>query len=387
MNLIKGSLQDELDAFFQVLNDNPLSRESVTKAAFTKARRYLSHTAFVALRDDMNERIYENSTVAKWKGHRVFAVDGSKINLPNTPDIMENFDAQVSQNGSYPQALLSQCYDVLNGFTLDVQIAPFRSSERNLAEKHLEKTLPNDVLIYDRGYPAYWLYALHEQRNQYFVIRMKTKSKLSYLKEFIEDETLMDKEVIVHADKTAIKTCPEKGIQAIPLKLRMVKVVLPNGELEVLITNLTDIKIYPINEFQKLYAKRWSVEEDYKTQKIRLVIEGFSGKTIESIHQDIHAKVLTKNLAILCSLPANEIAREACSKRKHDYKINLTQALSKMKHQVVRLLSSPTPKLWIDELIYWFSSRVEPIREQRSYPRKHKKRSRAKTRNAYKPTR
>ena len=49
MNLVKGSLQDELDQFFQIVNKTDIEERYVSKAAFSKARANLSHTAFVAM--------------------------------------------------------------------------------------------------------------------------------------------------------------------------------------------------------------------------------------------------------------------------------------------------------------------------------------------------
>jgi len=35
--------------------------------------------------------------------------------------------------------------------------------ERVLAGEHLAATRANDLILYDRGYPAFWLFAVHHQ--------------------------------------------------------------------------------------------------------------------------------------------------------------------------------------------------------------------------------
>jgi hypothetical protein len=75
-----------------------------------------------------------------------------------------------------------------------------------------------------------------------------------------------------------------------------VRVDLP-GEPEVLVSSLTDLQAYPTALFADLYFKRCGVEEDYKVLKSRLNIENYSSVSVEGVLQDLHAKLLTKNLA------------------------------------------------------------------------------------------
>jgi hypothetical protein len=51
LNAINGSIQTELSRFFQVLDDSPVSLVTVSTAAFCKARKKLSHSAFKDLPD------------------------------------------------------------------------------------------------------------------------------------------------------------------------------------------------------------------------------------------------------------------------------------------------------------------------------------------------
>ena len=41
-----------------------------------------------------------------------------------------------------------------------------------LAGEHLAATRANDLILYDRGYPAFWLFALHHQEQRRFCARM-----------------------------------------------------------------------------------------------------------------------------------------------------------------------------------------------------------------------
>jgi hypothetical protein len=43
---------------------------------------------------------------------------------------------------------------------------------------HMQHATQNDLVIYDRGYPAFWLYAFHIKQKSFFCMREKTKQSL-----------------------------------------------------------------------------------------------------------------------------------------------------------------------------------------------------------------
>jgi hypothetical protein len=51
-------------------------------------------------------------------------------------------------------------FDVLNKITVDAIISPKAIGERELCEGHFLKLMPNDLVLLDRGCPAYWLFNL-----------------------------------------------------------------------------------------------------------------------------------------------------------------------------------------------------------------------------------
>ena len=95
---------------------------------------------------------------------------------------------------------------------------------------------------------------------------MRTKTKQSLLvKDFIKSKK-RQAIVTIKPNKPSIKTCVEKGLSSAPIKLRLVRVDLPN-EVEVLITNLMDTELYEASLFKSLYHLRWGIEENYKRLK------------------------------------------------------------------------------------------------------------------------
>ena len=58
MNMIKGALQRELDNFFQALNGYDVAVRTITKSAFSAARRKIKETAFTELNSQLIIRWY-----------------------------------------------------------------------------------------------------------------------------------------------------------------------------------------------------------------------------------------------------------------------------------------------------------------------------------------
>ena len=72
----------------------------------------------------------------------------------------------------------------------------------------------------------------------------------------------------------------KKGQVAEGLRIRFVKVSLPNGETEILATSLLDTEQFPTGDFKELYRLRWGVEAYFQVLKSRLCFDNFSGKSV-----------------------------------------------------------------------------------------------------------
>lgn len=383
MNNLKRALQDELDSFFSVLGNSVSGglQRVVTKAALSKARKKLKHTAFIEFNQETMKIFYSQPEgIKRWHGFRLLSVDGSKLNLPNEPDIADHFG--TSKGSPQPRALLSSLYDPLNQMHVDQQLAPFKTSERELASHHLSATEEGDLILYDRGYPAFWLFAQHRAMGRDFCMRMTrnfyNEARDLYLRP--ESDKIEECEITLSSNRESLEKCNTLGVSAAPITLRLIRVPLDEPtdkknreQYEILITSLLDRKSYPAELFGPLYHLRWGVEEGYKRLKLRSELESWSGRSVESIYQDTHAKALTLNLNTLAVLAAEEEAAEyaRCKKeRKHVYAVNRAQALSRMKDTVVRLTTQLNPRRLIDELVTSASQLLEPVRLGRSNKRK-----------------
>jgi hypothetical protein len=307
-----------------------------------------------------------------WLGFRLLAIDGSTCRLPMEEGIARHFGVWNCRQGAPSHmARVSQLFDPLNKITVDAIIAPKKNGERELAAQHMLNAMPGDLILLDRGYPAWWLFQLILSMNANFCARISC-TKWKAVRKFFRSglpETIID--LPVHT--TSVAQCQLMGLGTVPLKLRMIRIE-NDGKVAVLITSLIDPEQYPIRIFNDLYHQRWPVEEDYKVMKCRLELENFTGKSALSVYQDFHAKVFAKNLVwILAFSVQNRLARET-DEKKHRYQINFTQAFSKSKGAMALLFHDAASRIrrLIADLQHIFQRTVEPIRPGRKYPRKHK---------------
>ena len=369
LNFRKGTNRDELDQFFETITDDPASVTPVSEAAFCRARKKLKPEALVTLNNVLLDSANQQIAQQRWRGLRVLAVDGSTGRLPDFPAIEEYF-GKPSGSG-VPLARFSRLFDVLNDQILHADMVPYATGERELAAEYLLYSRPDDLFLYDRGYPAFWLFAFHAQEQSHYCARVRHDFH-SEVKAFVADGA-KERIVVLTPNTVSARQCREGHLPADPLRARLIRVELESGEVEVLITSLLDTKAYPYRAFAKLYALRWGIKENYKREKQRLEIENFSGRSPWVLLQDFHAKIFAQNLTAIFVRLAQWLADARYQHRRHGYRINFANALSKMKNNLVRLFleTSPLDLSW--RLLQRMADAVVAVRPGRKFPRDMKK--------------
>jgi hypothetical protein len=306
---------------------------------------------------------------------RTLAVDGTRLVLPNHPSVVEEFGQhQFGPKANSPRSLAmgSMLYDVLNQTTLDAQLAPYAASERDLLMQHLDKVKQGDLLLLDRGYPCFWLLFVLKARGIEFCVRLKDDWWLK-VKDFTQSD---EKERIVtfslpKKDRKKLADFPH--MQDATITCRLIKIELPDGEKEILCTSLVDSEKYEYEELDKLYHYRWNEEEAYKLLKSRIELENFSGKTAKAVRQDFHAKVFLMTLCAAYAHPIEDKVIEeyrADENRKHDQKINRTNALSMTQDILIAVFVRKQFEKALNAFDKIVGETREIIRPGRSNPRK-----------------
>lgn len=364
LNAMKRTLQIELSNFMDLIS----GKNSITKSAFSQSRLKLKPEAFIDLNETLIKEFYTDNIIHTWKDHRVLAIDGSTLNLPYSNEIVETFGINKNQSQlTLPTARISSFYDVLNGIIIDSKIEHYNTSEYKLAMSHLNKATQNDIVLFDRGYCAVWWFYYLMTKKINFVVRLQ-ENFISEMRLFWKSKEMSQIIEINHCPHKSADKLKELCIDFQPIKLRFVKVILPNGEIEVLATSLLDEQKYPTSEFRELYFKRWGIEVNYDHLKNNIQLENFTGLSSITIKQDFYANMFIANLQAIIARDAQEELNKDKEGNKLSYKINRNLSLGFMKDRIVKILLSDNPN-YLEELKKLFKIEPVPIRKNRKFQR------------------
>ena len=235
-----------------------------------------------------------------WNGFRVYAIDGTKKNLPASEELSDFFEAP--RHAHFPQMITGVLFDVLAKLPLNYMRAPFNTPEREMALELLRELGPGDLLLLDRGYPGYQMFHAVITQRADFLVRLPKDGLFQEARNFLA-RGKRDGKITVSPPKKLLRENPHGNYP--PLTLRIVVVSLPGtAEDAVFITTLLDSKKYPRRALRNLYHYRWSEEEFFKTIKEHLRAEEFRGKSVKFIDQELLSTYLFYILTRILMLEA-----------------------------------------------------------------------------------
>ncbi len=270
-------------------------KNSIAPSSFCEARKKLDESIFkCANRKIFDEYDVKEDSRYKWFGHRLFAVDGSKINLPRK--LANNGYKLPSNTANYPQGLLSTLYQLKSQLPFDFTLVS-RFDERMCARQHLEVLEPDDLVVYDRGYFSYFMLHQHHKTGIHAIFRLPESSFTVIRKFFKSPET--DTIVIIYPSSESQPEIWKKhpDLDFIPVKIRLIKYNIGDTTYCLGTTLIQQHQLYPIRDFMNVYHARWGIEELYKVSKRIFIIEDFHAKTERGVKQEIfaHFVLITMN--------------------------------------------------------------------------------------------
>lgn len=357
----------------RIIKLEPVQFPDVTKQAVSKARQGIMPSLFMELFDLSVDAFKKSALPGKlWRGkEKVFAVDGSKIQLPDSKSNFETFGEMFSRENPekrWSMALASLIYDVNNDYICHGILRPYLSSERTAALDHCRSLeslgiLKGAVIIFDRGYYSHAMFRYFSENGYKCVMRLKESLRLT--KECRGDSLL------------SMEFKNGASGQSVSIPVRVLSIDLGNGTTEYLATNLFD-KSYTAGDFKELYFMRWNLELKYNELKNQLLLEEFNGATSVSVEQEFYINLLYSNLASLAKSHADdEIKREARPGNKFRYQANRAYIIGRMKDILVPILCGDEPDTEFDNLFRTACRNKSQIQPGRSSERKRIKRDRS----------
>jgi Transposase DDE domain len=339
----KGSLQTAVNKFFSALGD---VWQVVTASAYSPARQKVQPEVFVHLNAVACEEYYtrygEEGAGELWHGHRLLGGAGSYFHLPDTEETRREFSVQTNQyaGGEQVQALASVLYDLRNALGLRAALGPKQAEKNLLFAHHFGVTQAGDVRVCDRAYADYSVMAALVAQQGHFIIRLPRQSFTAVNAFWAAPE----QESVVTLGVTSKARSYVKA-QQLPttLRLRLIKVVLPTGEIEVVGTDLLDAQTYPVAEFGMVYGWRWNHETYHDRLKNIFELERFSGTSVQAIQQDVSGVVFVATLESILSKPAQAHLTMRGQEREWSNPVKVNRAVSYLAvlDHVVELLGDP----------------------------------------------
>jgi len=368
--ILKGARRGLHSAVKEAVESIHFDVDSYSEAALSKARRKINYTAFEELTQTSAIDFFEAATKAKrLHGFRVWAIDGSKINLPTNPETLEEFGSEPFTCGPRAQGLGSCLYDSLNAVVFDAVLDRVDANERELASRHIRALQQycsdarldptHELITLDRGYPSEGLLSQITNAGFRFVARV---NKDNFWRE------------VRKVDSDDAEICRGE------LRLRVVRTPLAKpeqtvgGKVETMTTFLTNLprEEFTVTDIAELYRLRWKIETNYGFLKSRVELENFTGLSPLCVRQDFYAALFLSNM-IACMKYDTERDVECYSRdKKHDYQLNYTETYRGLRNSVFDLVLSDSKSSFYRayrKIRKGLNSALVPIRPNRKVKR------------------
>ncbi len=309
LNMSGGSINKELLDYFEYDNSLP------SNSAFIQQRAKILPELFGFLFHEFTSKLNLNKT---FHGYRLIACDGSNIPISSNPKDTEtvvNSGKHTTRNSLH----LNAFYDIMNRIYLDVTIQTFAEKNEFYACRQMIKRSEIEekvILIADRGYENYNIFANAEKKNWKYLFRVKdinSNGILSGLK--IDEEGSFDKNFSLTFTRSKTKEknalrykfmptnqifdyLPVGSMEEYTLKFRVVRFPISENRYESIITNLGEDEFSP-KDIKEMYNLRWGIETSFRELKYAIGLANLHSKKVDYIKQEIFARLVNTTIVKL----------------------------------------------------------------------------------------
>jgi hypothetical protein len=321
--------------------------QTVSKQDYLQQRKKLNPEVFKLLNQKYLHDFYTTDEVQLWQGYVVLAIDGSRVEIPNSKANRETYGESENKYGkAVARANLSGLYDVYNRFFLDIGVHHYRSSEIVEAKEHIDAIRGivgkrPVLIIFDRNYVSLEFIDYMEKAGLNYLIRLHKGNYKAEVDGMGGEDGQVD---ILHtASRLGYlrKEAPDRAWELSEkraTRARIVKMNFAVGGAGAVITNLP-LSI-EADEIRRLYRKRWEIEKKYHTLKNKMKFESVTGKASIYVKQDFWAQMLVFNMTQdLITIAEKKAVKKAKVKGlRYEVRINENIAIGLFKEQFIRLM-------------------------------------------------
>ena len=343
-------------------------REPVAASSICKARQRVHEDLFLDLH---REILRHGGEGGRWRGHRLFAIDGTKMNLPRA--LVDAGYPLPHDCAHYPQGLVSCLYRLDAKVPVDFSLSA-RACERAAAMGHLHALEPGDIVVFDRGYFSFELLHAVIRTGAHPVFRLKRNSAGAF-RGFIESdgaETVVSAAPSPDVRRELARRRP--GERFDPVDLRLVRCTTDGGTYT-LATTLLDAGHASADDLASLYHGRWSIEEMYKVSKRTIAVDEFHGRTERGVRQELYAHFNLIAMTRLLAGPGDDLLADMRERGKERQAVNFRNAVAIVAANIEEMLLAQAEA--VARTVTRMAEGILKVRSQlrpgRSYPRKSMK--------------
>lgn len=230
-----------------------------------------------------------------------------------------------------------------------------------------ETSFPNSIFILDRGYSNFSFIKNLIDNNLDYCIRLNTSRNL-FAQEVLADSRIDFITNWIPSEAEQV-TSKKKSLSSDSIKLRVSKITLPNGQIEVLVTSLLDMDLFTLQDINKLYQLRWTIEEGFKNLKPKMKLEEFGCKRYEGVYQEFYSHIFMMNLTTLIGTQAQKTIETKTKRRRLAYKYNWSNAYKFIQNSFVELFRNHNTEAVIQFIISQIENSINAIKPNRKFVR------------------
>lgn len=312
-----------------------------------------------------------------WCGRRVKAFDGTGVQMSDTTANQAKYPQVSTQKPGcgFPIARLVVWFCLTSGAVLEAAIAPFGTSEWQLARQLYAYLSPEDVVVADSAYGTYADLALVQAAGADGVFRKHHARRCDFRRG--QKLGIGDHRVLWQRPARCPASMSAEAFAALPLSLEVREVHLRMTQPGfrpteiIVVTTLSDPNRYPKAKLIALYHQRWQAAEvNLKHLKTTLGIEMIAAKTPQMVKKDLWMHLLAYNLLRTLMWQASEHSTAAA------LRLSLQGTRQQLNHARPLLFGATSQQRFhhYRVLLRLIAQLIVPVRPNRHEPRVLKRR-------------
>lgn len=276
-------------------------------SGFCQARQRVHIDFLAAILTRINSSLGANARPCDlWHGHVLKAMDGSSVQLADTPANQKAYPQPSGQKPGcgFPTMGFVAVHNLTHGGWEGFETCHHTAHDSIAAPRLLDHVHENDILLGDRAFCSYELIALLRDKGAHAVMRLHQArhAKLDWRrgKKLSSIERLV--EWIKPPVRPAGSTLSKEQWDALPgrLALRYIKLGYEDRagckRMLVVVTTLLDAGKYDALEVSNLYARRWDIELKLRDVKTTLGMERFEVRSPGMAQRTLWMMIIAANL-------------------------------------------------------------------------------------------